>query len=70
MAQATNEKQAQTAQSDLKVVETLQMTAVEALKSNKNFETFMKDVPVAIISELAKNPIAENKVIVEIARDN
>lgn len=67
MTKATNEKQVQTVQSDLKVVETPQMTAVEALKSNKNFETFMNDVPAAIISELDKNPISKNKVIVEIA---
>lgn len=52
---------------ELRVVETPQMTAVEALKSNKNFETFMKDVPPAIISELAQYPAAQGKEIIEIA---
>lgn len=64
MTQATNEKQAQT---ELRTVETPKITAIEAMKSNKNFEIFLSDTPVAIISELANYPAAENKTIVQIS---
>ena len=52
---------------ELKVVETPKMKAIEALKSNKNFEIFMKDVPPAIINELAQYPAAQGKEVIEIA---
>ncbi len=60
-------KQEENKKSELKIVETPEMTAIEALKSNKNFEIFMKDVPPAIINELAQYPAAQGKEIIEIA---
>lgn len=62
MTEATKKQQTET-----KVEETKTLTAAEALKTNKNFEAFMADVPIEIISELAEYPPAENKLIVEIA---
>jgi len=67
MTQATNEKQVLEAQTELRAIETPKMIAVEAMKSNKNFETFLSDTPVAIIAELAKYPAAEGKTVVQIS---
>lgn len=63
----TNQKKVQNAQTELKIVATPEMTAEEAMRSNKNFENFLADTPVAIISELAKYPAAEGKTIVQIS---
>ena len=37
-----------------------------ALKSNKNFEEYLKQIPVSILSEIGKYPAAENNELVKI----